>query len=94
MLAKQEADQRTEEAMMSGKPVQQDESTELNRVCSLFVANLLPSQHKQCYICYSLVYWFCEQPGECLLTFPYTNSGATGSSATNILFRGHSSLSQ
>ncbi len=32
MLAKQEADQRTEEAMMSGKPVQLEETTELNRV--------------------------------------------------------------
>lgn len=32
MLAKQEADQRTEEAMMSGKPVQQQENAELNRV--------------------------------------------------------------
>ena len=35
MLAKQEADQRTEEAMMTGKPVQQEESTELNRVRSV-----------------------------------------------------------
>lgn len=37
MLAKQEADQRTEEAMMSGKPVQQQENAELNRVscCAL-----------------------------------------------------------
>ena len=32
MLAKQEADQRSEEAMMSGKPVQLEETTELNRV--------------------------------------------------------------
>ncbi len=32
MLAKQEAEKRTEEAMMTGKPVQQEESTELNRV--------------------------------------------------------------
>ena len=38
MLAKQEADQRTEEAMMTGKPVQQEENTELNRVCSFTVA--------------------------------------------------------
>ena len=38
MLAKQEADQRTEEAMMTGKPIQQEESTELNRVCSLTMA--------------------------------------------------------
>ena len=38
MLAKQEADQRTEEAMMTGKPVQQEESTELNRVCSHTIA--------------------------------------------------------
>lgn len=37
MLAKQEADQRTEEAMMTGKPVQQEESTELNRVCSFII---------------------------------------------------------
>lgn len=38
MLAKQEADQRTEEAMMSGKPVQEDESTELNKVGSVVIA--------------------------------------------------------
>ena len=37
MLAKQEADQRTEEAMMTGKPVQQEDSTELNRVRSFTV---------------------------------------------------------
>ena len=35
MLAKQEAEKRTEEAMMTGKPVQQEENSELNRVSSL-----------------------------------------------------------
>lgn len=39
MLAKQEADQRTEEAMMSGKPVQQEESAELNRVKCVMLAD-------------------------------------------------------
>ena len=39
MLAKQEADQRTEEAMMSGKPVQQEESAELNRVKCAMLAD-------------------------------------------------------
>ena len=40
MLAKQEADQRTEEAMMTGKPVQQEESTELNRVLTTALSTL------------------------------------------------------
>ena len=35
MLAKQEAEKRTEEAMMTGKPVQQEESSEVNRMSSL-----------------------------------------------------------
>ncbi len=43
MLAKQEADQRTEEAMMSGKPVQLEEATELNRVSQ----HSLPYLHLQ-----------------------------------------------
>ncbi|KAL3154798.1 hypothetical protein ABBQ38_011342 [Trebouxia sp. C0009 RCD-2024] len=44
MLAKQEADQRTEEAMMSGKPVQEDESTELNKAQQ---AVLLPTFYSE-----------------------------------------------
>ena len=47
MLAKQEADQRTEEAMMSGKPVQQDESAELNRVSSVSFGHAIYSCHRQ-----------------------------------------------
>ena len=43
MLAKQEADQRTEEAMMTGKPVQQEESTELNRYAVLYCIHFLAS---------------------------------------------------
>ena len=33
MLAKQEAEKRQEEAMLTGKPLQQAEDTELDRVC-------------------------------------------------------------
>ncbi|DBB05825.1 hypothetical protein WJX82_010516 [Trebouxia sp. C0006] len=44
MLAKQEADQRTEEAMMSGKPVQLEETTELNRAQQ---AVLLPTFYSE-----------------------------------------------
>ena len=35
MLAKQEAEKRTEEAMMTGKPLLQEESAEQNRVSCL-----------------------------------------------------------
>ena len=33
MLAKQEAEKRQEEAMMTGKPLQQTEESDLDRVC-------------------------------------------------------------
>lgn len=44
MLAKQEAEKRTEEAMMSGKPVQQEESSDLNRADQ---AVLLPTFYSE-----------------------------------------------
>lgn len=34
MLAKQEAEKRQEEAMLTGKPLQQAEDIELDRVCT------------------------------------------------------------
>ena len=44
MLAKQEAEKRTEEAMLSGKPVQQEESKEVNRVRLLVIHISAPTR--------------------------------------------------
>ena len=85
MLAKQEADQRTEEAMMTGKPVQQEESTELNRVCSFTIAFATWS------ICY-LVYIISKIATN--FACARTNAGSTSSVVTNILFGRYASLSQ
>lgn len=93
MLAKQEADQRTEEAMMSGKPVQQEESTDLNRVRSVAIAfslYILQTKH----ICNCPVLLLFLATWSVFVHMILVGAGATGSSATNFLLRRHSSLSQ
>lgn len=73
MLAKQEAEKRQEDAMMSGKPVQQADDTQLERVCLYCSSRVLTGS------CVML-----SQAALC--TKALWHAGQSGSAVTNILF--------